>query len=110
MDRASSGASFALASVFSAAVVGNLRVFGGQTAFFLIKAFGSADGVLEGFPDRNLLILVFIRGRTLQGLEEVLVENDVVAFLAASRRRDNDAILSCKLLQRRAAGRRCRRR
>ena len=107
MDRASSGASLALASVFSAAVVRDQRVFGCQTAFVLIIAFGSADGVLEGFPNRNLLILVFVRGRALQGLEKIIIENDVVAFLAASGRRDNDSILTRKLLQPGAA---CRRR
>src|SRR5207253_9472085 len=55
-----------------------------------------------------LIILVFVGYITLKRFEEIVVEDNVVAFLAAPGCANDDAILSGELVERGAAGRRAR--
>src|SRR2546425_4641363 len=83
-------------------------MLGGKTPFFFVEALGTGYGVLESLPHRDLLILVFIGSRTLEGFEKVIVKNDVIPFLTAARRGHDDPIFPREFLDCGAAGGSCR--
>src|SRR5262249_38621637 len=79
---------------FFRSMIGNLRMLGCETSLFLVETLGPRDGKLERFPNGHLLIFVLVRRVALEGFQEVIVKDDVVVFLTASRGRNHHTVLT----------------
>src|SRR5262249_28512659 len=85
-------------------IVGDQRGLRRATPFLFLKAFRSAYRIFERFPHGNFAILIFVGRVALKRFEEVVVEDDFIAFLAASGRCDDNPVLTRKLFKARTAG------
>ena len=75
-----------------------------EAAFFFVETVRRRNRVFESFPHRYFFIFVLVGRGSLERFQKIVIKDNVIAFLTASRRGNDDTIFGRQFFDCRAAG------